>query len=302
MINNPSLKILVLGANGLLGNTVFRTLSQNPSWNVRGTLRNASLLARFPSTLAANIIAPIDVTSRNRLQDLVDHFRPTVVVNCVGVTKHVPMGNDPIAAYTINSLLPHCLAALCANAQARLIHVSTDCVFSGTKGMYIEEDQTDAEDIYGQSKAAGEVNYTNSITLRTSYIGHELESSRGFLAWFLSQKSSCKGFRKAYFSGVPTVTLAGIIRDVVIPNPMLNGLFHVASKRISKFDLLTMIAKIYQKEIQIIPEDSVIVDRSLDATRFQKVTGYEPPDWSTLVNEMHSDFVQARGFYEPTAL
>lgn len=302
MINNPSLKILVLGANGLLGNTVFRTLFQNPSWNVRGTLRNASLLARFPSTLAANIIAPIDVTSRNRLQDLVDHFRPAVVVNCVGVTKHVPMGNDPIAAYKINSLLPHCLAALCANAQARLIHISTDCVFSGTKGMYIEEDQTDADDIYGQSKASGEVTYTNSITLRTSIIGHELSTTRSLLAWFLKQKSICKGFRKAYFSGVPTVTLAGIIRDVVIPNPMLNGLFHVASKRISKFDLLTMIAKIYQKEIQIIPEDSVIVDRSLDATRFQKVTGYEPPDWSTLVNEMHSDFVQARGFYEPTAL
>lgn len=294
--------ILVLGAGGLLGNTVFRILSRNPWWDVQGTLHNSSLETRFPSALAAKLIFPIDVTSRSDLSNLVERLQPAVVVNCVGVTKHLKDGNEAIPAYELNALFPHRLAALCANAQARLIHISTDCVFSGTKGMYIEEDQTDADDIYGQSKASGEVTYTNSITLRTSIIGHELSTTRSLLAWFLKQKSICKGFRKAYFSGVPTVTLAGIIRDVVIPNPMLNGLFHVASKRISKFDLLTMIAKIYQKEIQIIPEDSVIVDRSLDATRFQKVTGYEPPDWSTLVNEMHSDFVQARGFYEPTAL
>ncbi len=291
--------ILVLGASGLLGNAVFRVLSENPTWNVLGTLREGSLKARFSLSLTEKLIHPIDVTCADRLDALMSSMNPSVVVNCIGLTKHVPSGSDSVSAYTMNALLPHRLAALCANADARLIHVSTDCVFSGLQGMYLENDKTDAADIYGQSKAAGEVTYRNTITLRTSYIGHELESARGFLAWFLQQESACKGFRKAFFSGIPTVTLARIIRDIVIPNSKLAGLFHVASSRISKFDLLTLIAQVYKKKINILADDSVVVDRSLDGTKFLKATGCQTPDWPTLVHEMHEDFVQHASLYRP---
>jgi len=293
--------ILVLGASGLLGNTVFRVLSENPSWNVLGTLRQASLKGRFSLSLAEKLIHPIDVTCPDQLDALFISTIPSVVVNCVGLTKHLPSGNDPVSAYTMNAVLPHRLAALCANVAARLIHVSTDCVFSGLQGMYRERDKTDATDVYGQSKATGEVAYRNSITIRTSYIGHELESAKGFLAWFLQQQSACKGFRKAFFSGVPTVTFARMIRDIVIPNPNLNGLFHVASSRISKFDLLSLIARVYQKDITIQADDSVVLDRSLDATKVFEATGYQPPDWPTLVQEMHEDFMRHTSFYHPAS-
>lgn len=289
--------ILVLGASGLLGNAVFRVLSGNPAWNVLGTIRKASVKERFPFSQGEKLMLHADATCADRLDALITSSNPSVVVNCVGLTKHVPSGSDPLSAYTMNALLPHRLAALCANADARLVHISTDCVFSGLHGMYSESDKTDAVEVYGQSKAAGEVTYRNTITLRTSYIGHELESARGFLAWFLQQESACKGFRKAFFSGVPTVTLAHIIRDVVIPNPNLTGLFHVASCRISKFDLLTLVAQVYKKKITIQPDDSVIVDRSLDATKFLKATGYQAPDWPALVHQMHEDFVQNASLY-----
>ena len=147
--------ILVLGASGLLGNAVFRVLSENPTWNVLGTLREGSLKARFSLSLTEKLIHPIDVTCADRLDALMSSMNPSVVVNCIGLTKHVPSGSDAVSAYTMNALLPHRLAALCANADARLIHVSTDCVFSGLQGMYLENDKTDAADIYGQSKAAG---------------------------------------------------------------------------------------------------------------------------------------------------
>jgi dTDP-4-dehydrorhamnose reductase len=185
-------------------------------------------------------------------------------------------------------MLPHRLARLCKLAGSRLIHVSTDCVFSGAKGGYVEEDASDAQDLYGKSKFLGEVHDAHTITLRTSIIGHELQSAHGLIDWFLSQQGRCKGYRRAIFSGLPTVVLAKIMRDVVIPKPELSGLYHVAAEPIAKLDLLTLVARQYNQSTNIVPDDGLVIDRSLSADRFRQATGYVAERWPELIKQMHA--------------
>ena len=212
---------------------------------------------------------------------------PDVVVNCIGLVKQLAQAEDPLVAIPINALLPHRLARLCDLAGARLIHLSTDCVFDGSRSMYAESDCSDAKDLYGRSKYLGEVNYGNAVTLRTSIIGHELSSAHGLVNWFLSQQGEVKGYTRAIFSGLPTVELARVLRDFVITKSELRGMYHVSAEPISKFELLGLVAQTYGKTIEITPDASVAIDRSLDSSRFRGVTGYAPPSWLNLVRDMH---------------
>ena len=282
------MKVLVIGASGMIGSTVLRVLSEKKDWEVSGTLRNDACSKYFTAAIAEKLIRGIDVEHADMLMKALDTFRPDVVVNCAGLTKHKPEADDPLVALPINALMPHRLAGLCKLAGARLIHVSTDCVFSGEKGGYTEDDFPDARDVYGKSKVLGEVTYPHAITLRTSTIGHELQSKYGLLDWFLSQEGRCKGYNRAIFSGLPTVIFAQVIRDVVIPHQELSGLYHVAAKPINKYDLLNLIAKNYGKKIEIIPDDKLVIDRSLDANRFRQATNYIAPEWEELIALMHA--------------
>ena len=282
------MRILVLGSSGMIGSATTRVLAEKAGWEVFGTIRSESFRHSFPPHIAERLMADVDVNNHDSLVNIMGQIRPDVIVNCVGLTKHKMGGNEPLAAIPLNSLLPHRLAGLCAIAGARLIHVSTDCVFSGEKGNYAEDDPSDATDIYGKSKSLGEVYYPHTITLRTSTIGHELQSSYGLLDWFLSQQGQCKGFSRAIFSGLPTVVFAQIIRDVVIPRPDLFGLYHVAGRAIAKYDLLRLVAEIYGKPIEIVRDDQFTIDRSLNADRLTAATGYVAPDWPELIKFMHS--------------
>ena len=282
------MRILVLGSSGMIGSATIRVLAEKAGWEVFGTIRSESFRHFFPPHIAERLMADVDVNNHDSLVNIMGQIRPDVIVNCVGLTKHKMGGNEPLAAIPLNSLLPHRLAGLCAIAGARLIHVSTDCVFSGEKGNYSEVDPSDATDIYGKSKSLGEVYYPHTITLRTSTIGHELQSSYGLLDWFLSQQGQCKGFSRAIFSGLPTVVFAQIIRDVVIPRPDLFGLYHVAGRAIAKYDLLRLVAEIYGKPIEIVRDDQFTIDRSLNADRLTAATGYVAPDWPELIKFMHS--------------
>ena len=213
---------------------------------------------------------------------------PEVVINCISLSKQLLKSADPLLMVPIYSMLPHQLAKLCKDVGARLVQISTDGVFSGKKGNYTEDDSPDAKDIYGLTKYIGEVYDTNTITIRTSIIGHELQSKNGLVDWFLSQQGQCTCFSRAIFSGFPTVVLAQIIRDIVIPNTDLNGLYHIASNPISKCDLLRLIAEVYGKKIKLITNNKVEINRSLNAERFQAITGYTSPDWPELIKLMHS--------------
>ena len=282
------MKVLVLGASGMIGSAMFRVLSQNNEWDVWATLRADASKRFFEETLADKLIAGVDVEKHDALVRVFAHLRPDVVVNCIGLTKHHKTADDPILAIPVNTLLPHRLAELCAIGRSRLVHISTDCVFSGARGSYTEGDPADANDVYGKAKFLGEVNYLHAITLRTSTIGHELHSAYGLLEWFLSQQGSCKGFSRAIFSGLPNTEFARVVRDMVIPRPDLHGLYHVGADPIAKFELLKLIATVYGKQIDIVQDDEFMIDRSLNSERFKQATGYSAPSWPELIHSMYA--------------
>ena len=281
------MKILVIGSSGMIGSTVFRVLSESRDLDVFGSLRGEEVRRFFSEDCNKRLIAGIDVERANDLIRVLEQVQPVVVINCAGLTRHKPEAEDTLAAVSINTLMPHRLAGMCKLVGARMIHVSTDCVFSGERGNYLETDFADARDAYGKSKAMGEVTYSHTVTLRTSTIGHELQTKYGLLEWFLSQQGSCKGYNRAVFSGLPTVEFATVVRDMVIPRTELAGVYHVAALAINKFDLLNRIAKVYGKQIYIEPDDRLVINRSLNADRFCKATGYVAPDWDSLINAMH---------------
>lgn len=282
------MKIVVLGATGMYGSCLLRLLSQSPDLDVVGIARADALVARLPAPLRPAVRIFPDLCAPGVLDELHARERPDVVINCAGVVKQVEGARDPLIALPVNSILPHQLARAAAATGSRLIHSGTDCVFSGATGGYSETDSPDARDLYGLSKYLGDVTGDHVLTIRTSIIGHELGSSAGLLEWFLSQTGTVRGFRRAIFSGLPTVEMGRVIRDFILPNPSLTGLFHVAATPISKYDLLMLVREAYRRaDIEIEADESIVIDRSLDNSKFRAATGYVAPDWPELVRRMH---------------
>lgn len=281
-------RLLIIGAGGMLGSTLFRYFVARNEYNVTGTVRSVSPLAGFVTLNNCNLISNVDVENSDHLLRVFDQVRPDIVVNCVGVVKQLAEAEDALASIPLNSLLPHVLARLCAVVGSRLIHISTDCVFSGQKGEYHENDTPDARDLYGRSKLIGELDYPHALTIRTSLIGHELNGRRSLVNWFLDQEGTVKGFTKAIFSGLPTIEIANVLESHVFNNSKLHGLYHISADPISKYNLLVLINSIYSKNIDIIPDDSLVIDRSLNSTRFREATGYTPAPWPQLIQAMHN--------------
>jgi dTDP-4-dehydrorhamnose reductase len=282
------MKVLVLGASGMLGNAALRVLSADPfSHDVFGTVRSRSCVRYFPEHLAARLIDGVDVLDDHALVKVIAKVRPDAVINCVGVIKQQGSSKDPQATLPLNAIFPHRLAGICDLAGARLVHISTDCVFSGATGCYREEDVADARDLYGLSKYLGEIDYPNAVTLRTSIIGHELGTSLSLVDWFLSQAGPVDGYRKAIFSGLPTNELARVIGAHVLNDRSLSGLYHVSADPIAKYNLLKLVGEIYAHNIELRPSDALVIDRSLDSTKFREKTGYRPAAWPELIRVMH---------------
>jgi dTDP-4-dehydrorhamnose reductase len=286
-------KILILGGTGMLGHVLFTQLSLHKDLDVYATVRTASNLDRwFSPELRPKIRTGVDAHEFDTITDAIASIRPDTVINCIGLIKQSPSANNPLSAIAINSLLPHRISLACGTAGARLIHISTDCVFDGTKGNYKEDDPSDAKDLYGRSKFLGEVAYPHCVTLRTSIIGHELKGKLGLIEWFLVREEKIRGFTRAIYSGFPTVELARIIAEYVLPHSDLSGVYHVSTEAISKYDLLRLVAERYGKKIEIEPFDDIVLDRSLNSSVFQKATGYNPPSWSDLVDRMYRHYVE----------
>jgi dTDP-4-dehydrorhamnose reductase len=284
--------VLVLGAGGMLGHKVFQRL-QGKFRCVRATIRpslDAEPYCHIPLFGRGRVFDRVEVTDRSALSALLQRLRPQVVINCVGVIKQRPEVEDPSTCIEVNALLPHRLAALLSEWHGRLIQISTDCVFSGSRGAYTEDDASDAEELYGRTKALGEIAAPRVITLRTSMIGRELTHHRSLLDWLLQRNhSTVHGFTRAIYSGVTTNHLADIIGDVVELHPALSGVFQVASDPISKFDLLCLLRKAYDLDVEVVPDDHVKCDRSLNGRRFQHATGYRSPSWPVLVEQLAGD-------------
>ena len=280
-------KVLILGSTGLLGNNLLKYFSIKSNFECFGIVRKNSDKKKLK--YIKNIkLYKIDFNKPGNIRKVFDRIKPNIIINCIGVIKQVVNSNMNSEIIKVNSFLPHFLSELVnENNKIRLIHFSTDCIFSGLKGNYLEKDIADAKDIYGVSKMLGEVNYPNALTLRTSIIGHELKTKHSLLNWFLSQKKSIKGYKNAIFSGLTAPEIARVLIKYVFPNRKLKGIYHLSGKPISKFDLLYIVKKVYKKKIKIMPDLETKINRSLNSGLFKKVTGYKPPTWNKLIQEMY---------------
>ncbi len=279
------MKVLVLGGDGMLGHQLL--LSLGSRFDVKCTLRKtAAECSANPIFDPSRIYFSVDARSSGRVQEIFEDFRPEVVINCIGIVKQRHDAAESIPSLEINALLPHQLAVLCKTVNARLIHMSTDCVFSGSQGHYREDDFADARDLYGRTKYLGEVAYDRCLTLRTSIIGRELHNHQSLLDWFLAQTGTIRGFRKAIYSGFTTLEMSRIISMMIDRYPDASGLYHVSSEPIDKYSLLCLVRDKLGKDIEIVPDDEFVCDRSLDSGRFRAAFAYEPPSWDAMVEEL----------------
>lgn len=284
------MKVLVIGATGMLGYSLFKNLNDTEHLDVYGTVRSIKGKEKFFSDCETQLFKNVDVSDLSTIEVVFKQLMPTVVINCIGLIKQHGISKQHVDAVAINSLLPHQLASLCGEYSCKLIHFSTDCIFDGKKGLYIESDIPDARDLYGRSKCLGEVDYAPHLTLRTSIIGHELDSAVSLVDWFLSQQGSTKGFSKAIFSGLPTCSIARLLIDKILPAESLSGLYQLSVNPIDKFTLLNIITKTYNKKIDIINSTELEIDRSLNSEKLRELLKLETPSWETLISEMHEDY------------
>ncbi len=284
------MKILILGASGMIGSAIYKKLHADSSLQVYGGMRDLGSVKFLPASLQKDVVHSGDLANKDQIPRLLTKVRPEVVINCAGLTKHKKEVDIPEIVMPINGAMPHQFASVCNDGGIRFIHISSDCVFSGDKGMYLESDLPDASDLYGKSKALGEVMNGNAVTLRTSTIGHELHTKYGLLEWFLSQNNECVGFSKAIFSGLPSVVFAEIIKDYVLTNTNLVGLYQISAEPINKYELLKLIANIYGKKIEIKKDCEFTIDRSLNYEKFKAATGYTPAAWPELIETMYKNY------------
>ena len=282
------MRILVLGAYGMLGHRLMRGLSNE--FDVTGTCRHER--DDVPESLVARerLIDGVDASDLASVKAAITSSRADAVINCIGIIKQSPLAKDPIVSISVNSLFPHQVAAICHEHGVRMIHFSTDCVFSGKKGNYSLEDQSDAEDLYGKSKSLGEPSGAGVVTLRSSIIGRELGTRSGLVEWFASQQGmKVKGYQEAFFTGFTTREMTEVVRTV-LRRDEAQGLWQVASNKISKHDLLTMIKEELRLEVEIIPDRQVHNDRSLDGSAFAHEFSYRPPTWKKMARGLAEEW------------
>jgi dTDP-4-dehydrorhamnose reductase len=282
------MRVLVLGATGMLGHVVCERLDGR--FEVHSGVRDVARARRLG---IAGELHAMDAMRPEEPAVLVRELRPGAVINAVGLVKQLQEASRPVPAVTVNSLLPHVLNEACADAGARLVHVSTDCVFSGdlpAPAAYREKDVPDALDLYGRSKLLGEVAEAPGLTLRTSIIGRELARASGLMEWFIAQDgSTVNGFTNAIFSGLTTVALADVVETILLDHPELFGLYQVAAEPISKYDLLVQLRDALGLHAEIRPVDEPHVNRALDGSRFRAATGIEVPSWDEMVAQYRKE-------------
>ena len=278
----------------MLGHRLLTTLRDDH--DVVATLRQPLAMYRqWPLFSDQNAIGSVDARDWPRLGQLIRDLRPGGVINCIGVIKQRKHAVSQSAlTIEINALLPHRLHEVCAEVGARLIHFSTDCVFSGRTGGYRETDQPDAVDLYGRSKLLGEVHEAPGLTVRSSIVGLELSRGTGLIEWFLAQRGTIRGFRRAIYTGVTTAEMARFVARVLAAHHDLHDVWHLASAPISKYDLLVALARrLGRTDVEILPDDDFVCDRSLDGSRLRQVIGYEAPSWDAMLTEL-ADEVASR--------
>lgn len=283
------MRVLILGGAGMLGHKLWQVFRDRfDTWiTVRSSYQQYSHYNLFDP---GRTLGGIDAFNFDTVVRAIAEVQPDAVINCIGIIKQLPTANDPIVSLTVNSLFPHRLANLCAAANLRLIHFSTDCVFSGRKGMYTEDDISDAEDLYGRTKFLGEVSGPGSLTVRTSIIGRELATTSGLVEWFIGNRGGhVRGYSQAIYSGLTTLTLADIVAEILERRSTLTGVYQISSDPLDKYTLLCQLREAFGIQIAVDRYADVVIDRSLDSTRFRKSTGIIPLSWQSMISAMVAD-------------
>lgn len=298
MATNPTTKtrVVVLGASGMLGHKMFEVLSMSENYDVYGTVTSiSSFRGLLPKSYSNKINEGVFADKIETVIDVLARLKPNIVINCIGIIKQSNKSHDAQGMILLNALFPHQVASICDELSARLITIATDCVFDGQKGEpYLESDIPTCHDEYGMTKYLGELRSDNNLTLRTSIIGHEMHTHKSLIDWFLyDTKPQIKGYSKAIFSGFPTVILSRLISDKIIPNNELKGLLHISVDPISKYDLLKKVAKMYKKDVEIVPDQTLSINRSLNSDIIRRLIGYTPPSWDELVETMYNDYIKS---------
>jgi dTDP-4-dehydrorhamnose reductase len=289
------MRALIFGGNGMLGHQLCRLLDSR--MEVWATFRNVP--DQFVFLPAQQRIGDVTVEDTAHVGMILDTVKPDAVVNAVGIVKQRDEAKQAVPSILVNSLFPHQLADLCGERGIRVLQISTDCVFSGLKGNYTEEDNPDPVDLYGRSKLLGELNRPGCLTLRTSIIGWQLNTYSSLLSWFALQRGKIiKGYRKAIYSGLSTSVLVALIGDIIANHADLQGLYHVASEPINKFDLLIQLRNaLGWKDISIEPDEGFSCDRSLNGERFSRATGWRAPDWDAMLQGLAEEWpTYAQGY------
>ncbi len=283
------MKVLILGGSGMLGHKLYQVFKNRFEVfaTVRGSFSKVEKKGLFEKE---KLFENIDVENIEQVSNVVENIKPDYLINCVGIIKQLPVSKEIIKVLRINAVLPHQLAEIADKFNSKLITISTDCVFNGERGMYSEEDFPNARDLYGKSKHLGEVIEGNHLTLRTSIIGRELETSHSLIEWFLSNEGKkIRGFSNAIYSGFPTIVFADILSDLMLNHPELKGLYHISSEPINKYDLLVLVKKYFQIEVELEKDEKFKIDRSLDSSKFRQITGFQPQSWNEMIKKMAQD-------------
>jgi dTDP-4-dehydrorhamnose reductase len=282
-------RVLVLGGSGMLGHKLVQVLGEGfETW---ATVRGEAIPPAASAVLdPARTVTGVRAEAAASVERALDASGADVAVNAIGIIKQADAARQAVPAIRINALFPHELAEACAARGARLVHVSTDCVFSGARGGYREDDTPDATDLYGRSKLLGEVTGPGALTLRTSIVGRELQGASGLFEWFLSQRGGrVRGFSRAVFSGLTTAALSRLVGELIERQPALDGLWHVSAEPIDKLTLLQELRDATGADVEIEPDDSLVIDRSLDSSRFRAAVGWSPSSWPTMLAELAAD-------------
>jgi dTDP-4-dehydrorhamnose reductase len=283
-------KIFILGGGGTLGHKLWQSLPSKFPDTLVSIRTKRDFYAKCGLFAGPKVIDGLDLRDFSRLNAVLDEVKPSVIVNCAGVTLRSKEALDKNSAISINALLPHRLAEWCSHSGARLIHFSTVCVFNGKTGGYTEDSPPDANDLYGVTKTLGDVSASFALTLRSSFIGREIFGGAELLEWFLAQKGKrIKGFRKALFTGLTTNRMAELVGNLIEKHPALNGLYHVSSETLSKYDLLGLMKEAYKLDVEIAPDDSFECRRDLNGERFAKASAFVCPPWRQMMSEMATD-------------
>jgi len=280
------MKVLVLGAGGLIGHKLFQVIGED--LDTYAALHHSSA---HPLFSGANVFNNVDVLEFDKLTQLISDNQIDVILNCVGITKRNSDINNLEMAIATNALFPHRLANWAKTNNKRVIQFSTDCVFDGSIGNYSEDSATTGPDIYGKTKALGEIDYAHSLTIRSSFIGRELKAKTELLEWALSCKGQkIRGFDKAFYSGVSTIWMARTIKSIITDHKDLSGLWQLATETpISKLDLLNQVNKSFELEMEIETDSSFETMPTLNGAKLKKAMSLNIPDWNVMMDELATE-------------